>query len=192
MKYPDDLKIPLNVVQQIQISHNFVESYITIEEKDWNSISYYNDKKDIIIVLVLDKYDEAQDYTIILDEFKKELERDLKEDQLKQHLKEKYDLSLKVFRTRDEVIAKLSNEIARLKTEEYDMKKKFDKIMKSDNLTVKNKIQLLLTINDELSYEELKNNINVSEKWFDEVLKKLLKNKTIGYNSNTKRYYLIF
>jgi len=116
----------------------------------------------------------------------------LKEDQLKQHLKEKYDLSLKVFRTRDEVIAKLSNEIARLKTEEYDMKKKFDKIMKSDNLTVKNKIQLLLTINDELSYEELKNNINVSEKWFDEVLKKLLKNKTIGYNSNTKRYYLIF
>ncbi|MHA1195598.1 MAG: hypothetical protein ACTSRH_06175 [Promethearchaeota archaeon] len=192
MKYPDDLEIPLNVVQQIQISHNFVESYITIEEKDWNSISYYNDKKDIIIVLVLDKYDEAQDYTVILDEFKKELERDLKEDQLKQHLKEKYDLSLKVFRTRDEVIAKLSNEIARLKTEEYDMKKKFDKIMKSDNLTVKNKIQLLLTINDELSYEELKNNINVSEKWFDEVLKKLLKNKTIGYNSNTKRYYLIF
>ncbi|MHA1782190.1 MAG: hypothetical protein ACTSUL_02070, partial [Promethearchaeota archaeon] len=75
MKYPDDLEIPLNVVQQIQISHNFVESYITIEEKDWNSISYYNDKKDIIIVLVLDKYDEAQDYTVILDEFKKELER---------------------------------------------------------------------------------------------------------------------
>ena len=74
MKFPENLEIPDNVVQQIQISHNFVESYITIEEKDWNSISYYNENKEIIIVLALDKYDDSSDYTIILDEFKKEIE----------------------------------------------------------------------------------------------------------------------
>ena len=82
MKYPEELDIPDNIVQQIQISHNFIESYITIEEKNWSSISYYNEEKDIIIVLVLDKYDDSSDYTIILDEFKKELQLDLKEKEL--------------------------------------------------------------------------------------------------------------
>ena len=74
MKFPEDLEVLDNAVQQIQISHNFIESYITIEEKNWNSISYYNENREIIIVLVLDKYDDASDYTVILDEFKKELE----------------------------------------------------------------------------------------------------------------------
>jgi D-hexose-6-phosphate mutarotase len=123
MKFPENLVIPDNVVQQIQISHNFVESYITIEEKDWNSISYYNENKEIIIVLSLDKYDDASDYTVILDEFKKELELELKEDSLKEHLERIYNLSLNVFRTRDEVIGKLSNEVAHLKTMEYDLRK---------------------------------------------------------------------
>ena len=80
MKYPEALEIPTNIVQQIQISHNFIESYITIEEKDWNSISYYNEKKDVIIVLVLEKFDDASDYTIILDEFKRELDLEIKEE----------------------------------------------------------------------------------------------------------------
>ena len=192
MKYPEDLEINSNVVQQIQIAHNFVESYITIEEKDWNSISYYNENKDIIIVLTLDKYDDASDYTVILDEFKKELELDIKEERLKRHLKEKYDLSLKVFRTRDEVIAKLSNEVAQLKTLEYDLKKRFDKIARSDHLKVKSKIQFLLAVNDQVPHEELKKIINTSSRWLNEVLKTLLKNNLIGYNSESDSYYLVF
>jgi hypothetical protein len=192
MKYPEDLEINSNVVQQIQISHNFVESYITIEEKDWNSISYYNENKDVIIVLALDKYDDASDYTVILDEFKKELELDIKEERLKRHLKEKYDLSLKVFRTRDEVIAKLSNEVAQLKTLEYDLKKRFNKIARSDHLKVKSKIQFLLAVNEQVPHEELKKIINTSPRWLNEVLKTLLKNNLIGYNSESDAYYLEF
>ncbi|TFG25733.1 MAG: hypothetical protein EU533_00865 [Promethearchaeota archaeon] len=192
MKYPEDLEIPTNIVQQIQISHNFIESYITIEEKNWNSISYYNENKDIIIVLALEKFDDASDYTIILDEFKRELDLDIKEERLKRHLKEKYDLSLKVFRTRDEVISKLSNEVAQLKTHEYDLKKRFDKISQSDHLKVKSKIQILLTINDQLSYTELKKAINTSTRWLNEVLKSLLKNNLIGYISDSDSYFLIF
>ena len=191
MKYPEDLEINSNVVQQIQISHNFVESYITIEEKDWNSISYYNEYKDIIIVLALDKYDDASDYTVILDEFKKELELDIKEERLKRHLKEKYDLSLKVFRTRDEVIAKLSNEVAQLKTLEYDLKKRFEKIAQSDHLKVKSKIQFLLAINDQVSYDDLKKAVNTSPRWLNEVLRTLLRNNLIGYNSESGSYYLL-
>ena len=192
MKYPENLEINSNVVQQIQISHNFVESYITIEEKDWNSISYYNENKDIIIVLVLDKYDDASDYTIILDEFKKELELDIKEERLKRHLEEKYDLSLKVFRTRDEVIAKLSNEVAHLKTLEYDLKKRFDKIARSDHLKVKSKIQFLLAVNDQVSYDEIKKAINTSSRWLNEVIKTLVKNNLIGYNNESDSYFLVF
>jgi len=192
MKYPEELEIPNNVVQQIQISHNFVESYITIEEKNWNSLSYYNENKDIIIVLALDKYDDASDYTVILDEFKTEIELDLKEDELEKHLERIYKLSLKVFRTRDEVIAKLSNDVANLKNTEYDLKKKFNKIAQSDHLKVKSKIQFLLAINDELKYNDLKKSIKTSKKWLNDVLQTLIKNEMIGYNSNKDTYYLIF
>ena len=192
LKYPEDFEIPNNVVQQIQISHNFVESYITIEEKDWNSISYYNENKELIIVLVLDKYDDASDYTVILDEFKKELDLDIKEEKLKKHLKEKYDLSLKVFRTRDEVIAKLSNEVAQLKTFEYDWRKRFEKIVKSNQLKVKSKIQFLLAMNEEMVYCEICKNVDTSKNWINSVLETLMKNKIIGYNHQKDSYYLQF
>jgi hypothetical protein len=192
MKYPEELNIPNNIVQQIQISHNFVESYITIEEKDWNSISYYNEVKDIIIVLVLDKYDDASDYTVILDEFKTELELDLNEEDLRKHLERIYKLSLNVFRTRDEVIAKLSNEVAQLKNLEYDLKKKFNKIANSDHLKVKSKIQFLLAINDEMKYKDLRKAIKTSKRWLDSVIETLIKTKMIGYDSQRDVYYLIF
>ena len=190
MKFPETLEVPDNVVQQIQISHNFVESYITIEEKNWNSISYYNENKEIIIVLVLDRFDDASDYTVILDEFKKELELELKETKLKEHLERIYNLSLNVFRTRDEVIGKLSNELAQLKTSEFDLKKRFEKIAESNHLKVKSKIQFLLAINNEMEYKELRNSINTSKSWLDDVLKTLSKNKIIEYNSKTDSYFL--
>jgi len=191
MKFPNDIEILDNIVQQIQISHNFVESYITIEEKNWNSISYYNENKEIIIVLVLDKYDDSSDYTVILDEFKKEIELDLNEDRLKEHIERIYNLSLKVFRTRDEVISKLSNEVAQLKTLEYDLTKKFALILKSDNLKVKSKIQFLLAINDEMKYEDIRKSINTSKRWLDSVLDTLSKNKIINYDNEKDTYYLI-
>lgn len=192
MKFPPELDVPDNVIQQIQISHNFVESYITIEETNWNSISYYNEDKEIIIVLVLDKYDDGSDFVVILDEFKKELELDLSELKLKNHLERIYNLSLNVLGTRDEVISKLSNELAQLKTLEYDLTKRFEKIAKSDQLQVKSKIQFLLAINEEVKYSELRNSIDTSKRWLDSVLETLSKNKLIGYNDKNDTYYLNF
>ena len=125
-------------------------------------------------------------------DFKKELELDISDEKLKRHLKEKYDLSLKAFRTTHEVISKLSNEIAQLKTMEYDLKKKFEKIAKSNHLKVKSKIQFLLAINDELAYRDLKRNINTSKSWLNSVIETLLKNNIIGYNVKKDTYYLIF
>jgi len=97
---------------------------------------------------------------------------------------------LNVFRTRDEVIGKLSNEVAQLKTMEYDLKKRFEKIADSNHLKVKSKIQFLLAINNEMEYKDLKNSINTSKSWLDDVLKTLAKNKVIGYNGETDSYFL--
>jgi len=191
MKFPEGLEIPDNVVQQIQISHNFIESYITIEEKNWTSISYYNENREIIIVLVLDKYDDSSDYTVILDEFKKELELELNETELKKHLERIYNLSLNVFRTRDEVIGKLSNQVAHLKTMEYDSRKRFEKIVKADHLKVKSKIQFLLAVTNEMNYKEIRKSIDTSKNWLDKVLETLTQNKIIGYNNKKDTYYLI-
>lgn len=191
MKFPEHLEILDNVVQQIQISHNFIESYITIEEKNWNSISYYNENREIIIVLVLDKYDDGSDYTVILDEFKRELELELSETELKNHLERIYNLSLNVFRTRDEVIGKLSNQVAQLKTMEYDLKKRFEKIARADHLKVKSKIQFLLAVNNEMKHKDLYKVIDTSKNWLDKVLETLTKNKIIGYNETKDTYYLI-
>jgi len=191
MKFPEGLEVLDNAVQQIQISHNFIESYITIEEKNWNSISYYNENREIIIVLVLDKYDDGSDYTVILDEFKKELELELSEAELKKHLERIYKLSLNVFRTRDEVIGKLSNQVAQLKTMEYDLKRRFEKIVNADHLKVKSKIQFLLAVNNEMNYKELHKLINTSKNWLDKVLETLTQNKIIGYSDTKDTYYLI-
>jgi len=191
MKFPEDLEVLDNAVQQIQISHNFIESYITIEEKNWNSISYYNETREIIIVLVLDKYDDSSDFTVILDEFKKELELELNEAELKKHLERIYNLSLNVFRTRDEVIGKLSNQVAQLKTQEYDLKRRFEKIVNADHLKVKSKIQFLLAVNNEMNYKELHKLIDTSKNWLDKVLETLTQNKIIGYSNTRDTNYLI-
>jgi hypothetical protein len=191
MQFPEGLEIPNNVVQQIQISHNFIESYITIEEKNWTSISYYNENREIIIVLVLDKYDDSSDYTVILDEFKKELELELNDAELKKHLERIYNLSLNVFRTRDEVIGKLSNQVAFLKTMEFDLRKRFEKIVKADHLKVKSKIQFLLAVTNEMNYKEIRKSIDTSKNWLDKVLETLTQNKIIGYDNKKDTYYLI-
>ena len=190
MRYPEDLEIPDPIVQQITISHNFTESYIITKEKQWNSVSYYNENKEMIIVLILGIYDDGKDYLELLEDFNKELDKEFKEDMLKIRLETMFTSSLEAFRTTDAVITKLSNEVAFLRTKEYDFEERFKKIQNSDHLHVKSKILFLLAINDGLSLEEIKNSVNTSTKWLKSVLETLVKNKVVGYNSNQDVYYV--
>ena len=182
----------MNIIQSIQISHNFSESYIITEEKDWNSVSFYNPNKDIVIVLVLDKFDEGNDYLIVLEEFNKDIDKYENEEELKGQLERQFQFSLDVFRTRDEVIAKLSNEVAYLKMRVYDLEKRFEISLKSDQLKVKSRIIFLLTIYDELSYEDIKKQVKTSKRWLETVIDTLIKNEIIEYDTNKKTYYLNF
>ncbi|MFX1328757.1 MAG: hypothetical protein ACFE91_11570 [Promethearchaeota archaeon] len=190
LKYPENLEIPNPVVQQITISHNFTESYIITEEKNWNSVSYYNENKEIIIVLVLSKYDDGNDYLEILEKFNQEIDLELDEQKLKKHLETMFHISLDAFRTTDEVITKLSNEVAYLKTREYDFEIKFNAITNSNHLSVKGKILFLLAIKDTQSIEDFKKVINTSNRWLFNVLETLVKNETVGYNPEKNSYFL--
>ncbi|MEJ2250570.1 MAG: adenylyl-sulfate kinase [Candidatus Lokiarchaeota archaeon] len=194
MRYPENLDIADNMVQQIQISHNFTESYIINEEKEWNSISFYNEDKELIIVLVLDKYDDGTDFIPILEEFNKQVDSfdtEINGKDLKKRLKELFNFSFNVFRTRDEVISKLSNEVAQLKTRQYDYHKKFERIIDSNHLPVKAKLQFLLSINEYLTIEEIEEKIDTSRNWLKNVIETLVKNDIIGYNPEKDAYFLI-
>jgi len=192
LKYPENLEIPMNVIQQIQISHNFSESYIITEEKNWNSVSFYNPDKEIVIVLVLDKFDEGNDYLIVLEEFNKELDTYDDEEELKQQLERQFQFSLGVFRTRDEVIAKLSNEVAQLKMRVFDLEKRFEKAITSDHLKVKSRVLFLLAMNDELSLKEIRKSVKTSKRWLVDVINSLVKNDIVEFDSDKKTYYINF
>ncbi|MGV9172951.1 MAG: hypothetical protein ACOC44_19715 [Promethearchaeia archaeon] len=195
MKYPEDLEIPENVVQQIQISHDFIESNITIKEENWNSLSYSNENKELVTVLVLDRFDDASDYKSILEEFSNELDMDLTKEELKERLEKFYELSLNAFRARDEVISKLSNELAALKDFEFDINKKIEFLSSKKFIDVKTRILLLLLIHESLTYEQLKNRIETSESWLEKVIKKLRRMKLIKSDENDdeeKSYYITF
>lgn len=192
MRYPEDLEIPDPIVQQITISHNFTESHIITEEKEWNSVSYYNENKEMIVVLVLkpSSLDDGNDYLELLEDFSKELDMDLKEDMLKSRLESMFRSSLEAFQTTDAVISKLSNEVALLRTKEYDIEERFKKVQNSDHLSVKSKILFLLAVNDGLSLQDLRKSVNASTQWFTTVLETLVKNNIIAYDPNQDVYYV--
>ncbi len=196
MRYPETLEIPDPIVQQITISHNFTESYIISEEKNWNSVSYYNDNKEMILVLVLGKYDVGNDFippnSSLLEEFNRELDKDMNEEKLKSSLETLFKSSLDAYRTTEAVMTKLSNEVALLRTKEYDYEVKFGVITNSNHLPVKSKILFLLAINEALSFDEIKNKVNSSKKWLNTVLKTLVKNNVVGYSSNKDVFYIKF
>jgi len=190
LQYPKDLDIPVNIVQQIQISHNFIESYIAIKELNWNSISYYNEKTETIIVLILDKYADSSDYMIVIEEFNKELEKNLSDEKLLEQLEKA--MNTDVFRTKDEVIVKLSNDVADLRMKEYDYERKIENLSKNEFLSVKSRILILLTTNSELTFKDFRKSIKTSKKWLETVLEILEKNNFIGYDNKKDAYYLVF
>jgi hypothetical protein len=192
LKYPEDLKISEKTVQSIQISHNFTESYIITEEKNWNSASFYNPKKQIVIVLVLEKYDEGNDFLVVLEEFNKELEKDLEEEELKSELKRMFNFSQTVFRTRDEVFTKLSNELADLKMKVFFYERKFNKIIESDQLNAKSKILYLLSIRDEVNLDDLCKLTYTNDKYTKEIIDSLVKYNIIGFNAKKNTYFIKF
>lgn len=189
LKFPENLEISDNVVQQIEISHNFIESYISIKALGWNSLSYCNEKKEVIIVLVLSEYDDSADYMICVEEFNKNLSNTLSRPQLIQKMKDA--LNMKVFRTTEEVISKISNEWSNTKMKLVELEGKIEDILNTGLLTVKGRILLALLLNNELKLSEIKHFANTSKKWTQSVLDELQKSDIIAYNDDDDTFYLV-
>ena len=192
MRYPDNLAIPDNVVQQIQISHNFTESHIITEEKEWSSVSFYNSDKEIIIVLVLEKYDDGNDFVVVLEEFNKELAKELKEDDLKTHMESVFKFSFTVFRARDAVFTKLSNEMADLKMKVFFYERRFNKVLQSGELDDKNTIFYLLSMNDELDIDSVIKTTGIERKVVERIIEELLEKDVIVHDPKKDFFYLKF
>ena len=188
LQYPEDLEISINAVQQIEISHNFIESYITIKESGWHSISYFNDQYEVVVVLVLSEFDDSTDYIVCIEEFNSHLKDGLDEEQLLKYLKEASTMD--VFRTRDEVIAKISREWSDSQMKIHEIQAKIEDLLEMDILTVKSRIILSLIQKSEVTLKELVKNIKTSKKWTETVLKTLMKNNVVGYNSDNDTYFL--
>jgi biotin operon repressor len=192
-KFPEDLVVPDNIIQQIQIAHNFTSSYIITEEQNWNSISFYNEDKEIIILLVLGKYDDGSDYISVLDEFNKEIETGAKGEKLKAQLKKIYTHSLDVFRTRDEVVSKLCEDLSSTKTDLFKLEQKLDHLFASDVFQLKDKILLLFAQRDFITVEELCRVLgDVSEKKVNKILRKLQKKNLLVHIKDQDAYKLKF
>jgi len=188
LQYPKDIDISINAVQQIQISHNFIESFITIQEKGWNSISYYNELEEVIIVLILNDFDDSKDYMVCVEAFNNHLGKGLSEAELVEHLEKA--LNMKVFRTTEEVMTKLSTEWSNSKTKLHDIEAVIREILDMDILSVKGKIILSLIVNSELTFKEIRKEAKTSKKWTENVVNTLMKNKIVGYNNDSNTYFL--
>ncbi|MHA1439459.1 MAG: hypothetical protein ACTSPD_17965 [Promethearchaeota archaeon] len=138
----------------------------------------------------MDKYADSSDYMEVVEEFNRELEKGLSKEELLKQMKR--CLNIDVFRTRDEVISKLSNEVAQLKMLEYDYERKFKFLTSLDILSVKGKVLILLAANESLSFNQIKNHIKTSKKWLESVIETLIKNNLIGYSKERDAYFLKF
>ncbi|MFW9898500.1 MAG: hypothetical protein ACFFDO_04495 [Candidatus Thorarchaeota archaeon] len=74
----------------------------------------------------------------------------------------------------------------------YDLEKGIEKILNSNQLTVKSRVLFLLATNDQLSYNDIKKRVKTSKRWLESVIKSLLKDKIIAYNSTNSTYLLLY
>ncbi|MFX1340981.1 MAG: hypothetical protein ACFFDK_20390, partial [Promethearchaeota archaeon] len=82
--------------------------------------------------------------------------------------------------------------VAQLKMKVYDLEKKFERAIKSDHLKVKSRILFLLSMHDELTFNQIKKQVKTSKRWLEGVLDSLIKNKIVEYDINNETYFLNF
>jgi hypothetical protein len=189
LSVPEDMEVPENTVQQIQISHNFTTSYIITEESNWNSISFYNEETEIITVIKLDKYEEGQDFVQLLQEIDDQLA--VTEEKNRKHvLQDFYERSFLVFKTRDEVIRKLADEVAELKMLIHEIDTKLLSLMETAKLNTTQKVLLSLIRVEKRTYNDLKQVTNTSDHWLKKALDKLEKQGLVEYDKKKDWIYI--
>ena len=162
IKYPDtpDFVVPDNIVQMLQISQNFTSGGLYIRESNFNAISYGNEALQKVLVLVLSKYEDGEDFKEIIGQLDQMVMEFEDPEELKLEIKRIYELSQSVFRAREAVMLKLAQDITELKNCEIDLKNGL-KYLLARETTNKNRIIYFLSINGNMSIEKISSELQI-------------------------------
>ncbi len=162
IKYPDtpDFVVPDNIVQMLQISQNFTSGVLYIRESNFNAISYGNEALQKVLVLVLSKYEDGEDFKEIIGQLDQMVMEFEDPEELKLEIKRIYELSQSVFRAREAVMLKLAQDITELKNREIDLKNGL-KYLLARETTNKNRIIYFLLINGNMSIEKISSELQI-------------------------------
>ena len=172
--HPETLQVHENVVQQLQISHNFIESIQFLSTGLMSTLSYFNMEKQVIIALVLNENEEPQDFYEILNGINRIITdaENLDSPTFFNELRTIFDLSQHVFKAREQVMLNLANQIAQLKEKQAEFKARIDYLLKIE--TDPEKKVLYLFFNEErLTIDQIINTLNISKEKLQEILKSL-------------------
>lgn len=182
-KEPGNLDIPEPIIQHIQISHNLISSWMITQEEGFNGISYYSPDHGYVILLVLDKHDDGQDYKTIVEQINDFLVNKPDEGQIASELKKIYALTFSVYRARESVLMKLAQEVADISMQQHDLHRNIDVIIKNtrDSST---RILLYLALHEPTSFEDLLKEVPVSPAWLRSRLGLLEEQKLVMFKDN--------
>ena len=190
-KHPEVLEVPENVVQQLQISHNFIESIQFLSTGLMSTLSYFNMEKQVIIALVLSENEEPQDFYEILNGINRIISEaeNLDSPVFFNELRTIYDLSQHVFKAREQVMLNLANQIAQLKERQAEFNARIDYLLKIE--TDPEKKVLYLFFNEErLTIDQIVNTLNISKEKLQDIVKNL-EEKELIQKVKSETYELI-
>ena len=154
LKYPEDLEIPANFVQLLQISHSFNPGVMNIKEEDFNGLSLGNEELQKVTVLILSKFEDAEDFKEILSLINEVVAKHSKDDLLEE-IERLFMTSKSVFKAREAVLNKLANEVNSLKNTEIDIRQSMDWFIRHESEFPKNKILFILLRHGDLTLEDI-------------------------------------
>ena len=143
LKYPEDLEIPVNFVQLLQISHSFNPGVMNIKEEDFNGLSLGNEELQKVTVLILTKFEDAEDFIEILALINDVVAKH-SDDDLLEEIERLFMTSQSVFKAREAVLNKLANEVTSLKNTEIDIRQSMDWFIRHEIKSPKKKILYIL------------------------------------------------
>jgi hypothetical protein len=183
-KYPPDFEVSNEHIQQIQISHNFIDSISLHRDDDVNVLSYYNNEHKKVIALFLSKLEDGQDYRKIIQRFDEVLlkHKNDPKDILFKELIEVYDYSFSVINAREEVMLHLAEKVSSLTEVEHDFNKRITTLLTYSGSLLHIKILTALILHKELPSGELYRRIHTefSKSTFYKCLRELEQEKYIN------------
>ena len=179
LKYPEDLDIPENFVQLLQISHSFNPGVMNIKEEDFNGLSLGNEELQKVTVLILSKFEDAEDFKEILSLINDVVAKH-SGDNLLEEIERLFMTSQSVFKAREAVLNKLANEVNSLKNIEIDIRQSMDWFIRHETNSQKKKILFILLRHGPLLEEEIKEYSDLSHEDLLKYLKEMEKEQLIA------------